>query len=272
MYNVTNAAVKWNVNPGIEQAWKPWAVPMRFTNNVLIAERDNVYYRENGNHSRGGKNGPWGLGNAAITWNGYTPATFTRNVVVVDATAAPSRGAWFEGRPCGADKLPSGHPPPGTASCSGDLGDSFANTTVSSNVWFNRTAAAENTPTFPGGCLGTTGTSCGSTHGCACRSWTEWRVAGHGGGGLWQVDPQLTDGPLRLVAAPAVLALGIKPLTELANAGADWKAPDIAYASAAKSETPPSNAPTCEVESCVVMPTGCASRAECNGCGMQLGP
>ena len=93
VYNVTNAALHWNVNPGVAQAWGKTATPMRFDNNVLIAERDNAYYREGANHSRGGTAGPWGLGNAAITWNGYTPASFTRNVVVVDATWMDVLGA-----------------------------------------------------------------------------------------------------------------------------------------------------------------------------------
>ena len=272
VYNVTNSALHWNVNPGVAQAWTSAAVPMRFTNNVFIAERDNSYYRKKGNHTRGGHGGPWGLGNAAITWNGYTPASFTRNVVVVDATTAPSRGAWFEGRPCGADKLPSGHPPAGTALCSGDLQDNFGGTNVGGNVWYNRTAAAANTPTFPGGCPGTTATSCGSTHGCACHSWAEWCATGQGSGGLWQVDPQLSDGPLRLVSSPDALALGIVPLKELANAGADWDvaAPAIRAAFMAagmENGAPAPSAATCEVESCVVMPTACAARPECRGCG-----
>ena len=44
VYDVTNAALKWNVNPGVPQAWAPGgaAAPMRFTNNVLVAERDNA--------------------------------------------------------------------------------------------------------------------------------------------------------------------------------------------------------------------------------------
>ena len=221
VYNVTNAALHWNVNPGVAQAWGATATPMRFENNVLIAERDNAYYRENANHSRGGKSGPWGLGNPAITWNGFTPANFTRNVVVVDATDAPSRGAWFEGRPCGGDRLPP-HPA-GIANCSGDLGDSFVLSDLSANLWFNRTHAAAPTSTFPGGCAGVSATTCGPTRGCSCRSWTEWRATGQGGDGLWQVDPQLGSGPLRLVSAPAALALGIEPLTELTRAGADWE-------------------------------------------------
>lgn len=219
---MTNAALHWNVNPGKAQAWSAVAIPMQFDNNVLIAERDNAYYREGGNHSRGGKTGPWGLGNPAITWNGYTPAHFRRNVVVVDATAAPSRGAWFEGRPCGADKLPH-KPPAGIAKCSGDLGDSFLRANVSANLWFNRTAASTPTPTFPGGCVGVSATACGATHGCSCRSWAQWRATGQGESGLWQVDPQLGSGRLRLVSSPAALALGIEPLTELVRAGADWE-------------------------------------------------
>eukprot|EP00966_Prymnesium_polylepis_P199134 4614390-Prymnesium_polylepis.1 len=61
-------------------------------------------------------------------------------------------------------------------------------------------------------------------HGCACRSWAEWRALGQGSEGLWQVDPQLGSGPLKLVSAAAVLELGIEPLTELANVGPDWDA------------------------------------------------
>ena len=38
MYDVTNSALHWNVNPGVPQAWTAAAAPMRFTNNVLIAE------------------------------------------------------------------------------------------------------------------------------------------------------------------------------------------------------------------------------------------
>ena len=226
VYDVTNSAIHWNVNPDVAAAWGPNASPMRFTNNVLIAERDNGYYRTGANHTRGGKSGPWGLGNAAITWNGYTPSFFERNVVVVDASRAPSRGAWFEGRPCAGDKL--GPSPAGIKNCSWDLGDNFWAANLSANVWFNGTTAVENlsfrdrasTPTFPGGCTRTP-SSCGSVHGCACRSWEEWQAIGEDRASLWQEDPELS-GPLRLVSSPATLALGIKPLTELANAGADW--------------------------------------------------
>ena len=241
IYDVTNAALKWNVNPGVPQAWVPGgaAAPMRFTNNVLVAERDNAYYRAGANHSRGGggasKAGePFGLGNPAITWNGYTPAVFERNVVVVDAAAAPSRGAWFEGRPCAGDHLQQ-QPPPGTARCSWDLGDNFGNASLDRNVWFNRTAtttttvtaaaaaaASINTPTFPGGC-DITASSCGAVKGCACRTWAQWQQeAGEDAKSLWQVDPQL-QGPLKLVSSPAALALGIQPLTQLDRAGADWE-------------------------------------------------
>ena len=112
---------------------------------------------------------------------------------------------------------------------------------ISDNVWFNSTATAAtaihttgasastwntadstSSPTFPGGCK-TTSTSCGPTHGCACRSWSEWQGAGKDKGSLWQQDPQLGSGPLRLVSSPAALALGIQPLTALTNAGADWE-------------------------------------------------
>ena len=63
------------------------------------------------------------------------------------------------------------------------------------------------------------------TQGFLCatnRSWAQWQHAGHGVGSLWQVDPQLRGGVLRLVSAPEALALGIEPLTELVDAGADW--------------------------------------------------
>jgi len=225
VYDVTNSAIHWNVNPGVAQAWAAGAEPMRFTNNVLIAERDNAFYRSGANHTRGGTSGPWGLGNAAIKWNGYTPSLFSLNVVVVDASAAPSRGAWFEGLPCKGDKL--GSSPAGVKDCSWDLGDNFWAANLSANVWFNRTRASGllvqdsvSSSTFPGGCS-TTASSCGSVHGCACRSWADWQATGEDLTSMWQEDPDL-KGPLRVVTSPAALALGIEPLTELANAGADW--------------------------------------------------
>jgi len=155
-----------------------------------------------------------GLGNPALTWSGYTPAVFSRNVVVVDATLAPSRGAWWGGKPCAADVDAS-------ANCTWDLGDSFAHTTVQDNIWFNRTAIARETSTFPGGCPATDH-SCGTADpsGCACRSWSRWTATGQDTGSRW-LDPQLT-GPLQLVTARSALALGIEPLAELAGAGADW--------------------------------------------------
>ena len=150
-------------------------------------------------------------------------------MVVVDAGGAPSRGAWFEGRPCGGDKLPAS--PPGIQRCSWDLADNFWAANFSSNVWFNQTgtgtttsgsATTTNTPTFPGGCAGETSKSCGPTRGCACRSWDAWKAAGKDSGSLWQQDPML-QGELHLVTSPAVLALGIEPLTELVRAGSDWQ-------------------------------------------------
>jgi hypothetical protein len=75
------------VNPGVPQAWGPHAAPTRIINNVFIANRDNSYYRTKSTTSEGGAtHQPYGLGNPTITWHGFTPAEFERNVIVVDAT------------------------------------------------------------------------------------------------------------------------------------------------------------------------------------------
>lgn len=212
VYDVTNSALLWNVNPGVPLTED--AEPMRFINNVLIADRDNEYYKAIGNCSNGVPKGtPWGLGNEAIDWSGYTPAEFKRNVVVVDTTQAPSRGAWVGGKPCAKDVTKS-------SSCTWDYGGNFKPGTSSNNIWFNRTSGAMSTPTYPGGCK-FTGDSCGIARGCSCRTWEQWTAAGEDSKSI-RIDPQL-KGDLHLVSAPAALKLGIEPLSDLARAGPDWE-------------------------------------------------
>ena len=89
------------MNPGVPALPYPWpagATPTRLINNVLIAERDNGYGQTKAQQGRGNTN-------PAVTWSGYTPAHFERNVVVVNSTSAPSRDSWFGGRPCAMEKL-----------------------------------------------------------------------------------------------------------------------------------------------------------------------
>lgn len=208
IFDVTNSPLKWNVNPGVPQVWREGAVPTRVVNNVFVADRDNAYYRDKAQSAGAG------LGNPVVEWSGYVAAVFERNVMVVDASSAPSRGSWWGGKPCAADLGRS-------SNCSYDLADNLAPVTIGSNVWFNRTAAPRNSATFPGGCA-VTASACGTAFGeCACRTWAAWTASGKDYCSRWMLDPKLS-GALQLVSAPEALALGVEPLTELASAGADW--------------------------------------------------
>jgi hypothetical protein len=144
---------------------------------------------------------------------------FERNVVVVDASSAPSRDGWFGGRPCAGEGLPAGDRSP---HCTYDTFDNFFDSVVLRNVYYNTTAMSTN-PTFPGGCNDTELGACGAkppgrtSHngGCSCRSFEEWRDVGEDSSSL-RVDP-LLSGPLKLVTSAPVLALGIEVRDLLAH-------------------------------------------------------
>lgn len=110
--------------------------------------------------------------------------------------------------------------------CSWDITDSLSNSTFGHNVWFNASGLhSKYTPTFPGGCE-ITNTSCGTAFGeCSCRSWEQWQAAVPSASSSLLLNPKL-QGPLRLVTAPEALAMGIAPLTNLANVGPDWPLPN----------------------------------------------
>jgi len=213
VHSVSAAPIIWNINPGVVQRQGP--VPTRFTNNVLIANQDNDYYRSGANGTRGRLHF-WGQGNPVLDWIGHTTAELERNVLVVDNTGSPSRGEWFAGRPCAKDNAES-------SECTWEFEDNFKKLQSGSNVWHNASSSTGwGSSTFPGGCNITgpdSWTECGSD--CACRSWAEWQEFGQETSSRW-IDPDLT-GPLKLVSEPKALAMGIEPLQELARAGADWK-------------------------------------------------
>jgi hypothetical protein len=157
-----------------------------------------------------------------------TPAIFEKNVIVINATAAPSRDGWFGGRQCATDELP---PAATSPHCTLDTFGNFADSRLSHNLYHNMTSAFPGTvlsSTFPGGCAATALGACvakppGRTAfngGCSCRSFEQWQTVGEDAGSL-RVDPEL-QGKLRLVSASKALALGIEPLTELETAGPDW--------------------------------------------------
>ena len=157
-------------------------------------------------------------------------AELERNVFVVDATSAVSRQAWFNGKPCASDpKSGAEQTSPPTDACTWDLADSFTHAIVANNIYHNATGTTLS-DSFPGSCESTPLGACTAhgkrsayVHGCACASLAQWRAAGEDHGSL-TVDPEL-HGPLRVVSAPAALALGIEPLYALAKVGPDWALP-----------------------------------------------
>lgn len=146
VYDVAGSALVWNGVMAPVDAW-PTANNSGATvveNNVFVADRDNAYSRAfvaQGQASR----------NPAVQWNGVTAARFERNVVVTDNMAAggrvsaPSRQAWFNGKPCASQ---SGAPA-AAANCTWDLADSFLRARAAPgvananfNVYFNASSAA----------------------------------------------------------------------------------------------------------------------------------
>jgi len=212
VYAVTGNPIIWNMMAGVMPTES--SVPTRIINNVLIADRDNSYYRKKANGTQGRLHF-WGQGNPVFVWNGHTSAELERNVIVVSAANSPSRGEWFAGEPCAKAQEES-------TSCTWAFEDNFKKLNSRSNVWFNMSSPkAGGASTFPGGCNVTGPDSwqkCGSD--CACRTLDEWKNANQETASIW-ADPKLT-GPLRLVSEPRALALNIDPLHELASAGTDW--------------------------------------------------
>ena len=163
-----------------------------------------------------------------VVWNGITAAHVERNVFVANTTAARTRDAWFNGRPCAATYSGQGVMP---SSCTWNLADNFktSGSTVGNNVYFNASNGGGGSATFPGGCKETALGECGPNghprssfkYGCACASFAAWQSKGYDTGSLL-TDPMLV-GTLRLVSSPAAIAIGIDPLTELARVGPDWK-------------------------------------------------
>jgi|EP01049_Picozoa_sp_SAG25_P009408 hypothetical protein len=237
VYNVTGASVIWNGGhmPGNPFPSADNSGTTKIVNNVLISDRENLYYR-------GLMAGGQTEHNPAINWNGFTPSELRLNVIVVDATKAPSREAWFNGKPCASDPKGREAAPSAAArtdtgligsDCSWDLADSFKAAVVRHNVYFNATGVRTLSHSFPGSCSSTPLGECSATHGgrsnynhgCACASLAQWVAAGDDEGSL-AVDPQL-EGPLRLVTSAAVLGLGVKPLNQLRTVGPDWQLPDV---------------------------------------------
>ena len=235
VHNVTGASVVWN---GGHMSGHPFPTAdnsgtTKILNNVLISDRDNGYYQ-------GLMAGGQTERNAAINWNGFTPAQMQKNVIAVDSTNAPSRQAFFNGQPCASSPKGARNVAPtaaGTAAmatgsaavCSWDLADSFKAAVLRDNVYFNATGAGTLSHSFPGSCESTPLGACCATHGgrseynhgCACASLAQWLASGEDNGSL-TIDPQLA-GPLRLVTSPAVLALGVQPLHQLTLVGPNWQ-------------------------------------------------
>eukprot|EP00040_Diaphanoeca_grandis_P009685 m.49744 g.49744 ORF g.49744 m.49744 type:complete len:772 (+) comp21110_c0_seq1:179-2494(+) len=211
VYDVSYSGFHWNVNPGVLQVMTN---PMVVRNNVFILDRENAYYA-----MKDPRDSP------AITWHGYSPAFYEKNVHLINTTTARSRGAWWGGKPCASEESQiSGRPIPGAVkpqTCSWDFGENLVNSTFGTNVYFNASSSVY-TNTFGGGCQ-TTKQSCGTPSGeCSCRSFEQWQTAVPSATtSLTGVDPEL-QGPLRLVTSPQVLALGIEPLTNLATVGPNW--------------------------------------------------
>ena len=235
VYNVTGASLIWNGGhtPGYPFPSADNSGTTVITNNVLISDRENLYYHcmmAGGQTER----------NSAISWNGFTPARMEKNVVVVNATNAPSRQAWFNGQPCASNPKRSVeqgtaalHSIPGSTACSWDLADSFKVAVLRNNVYFNATGVETLSHSFPGSCDSTSLGACSATrggrseynHGCACASWAQWLATGNDKGSL-ATDPRL-EGPIKLVTSAAALGLGIQPLHQLATVGPNWLPSDV---------------------------------------------
>lgn len=98
-YDISYSGFHWNVNPGVTQ---PMSNPMTIRNNVFVLDRENEFYRRKGS-----------LSNPAVTWHGHSPAFYEKNVHVINASTASSRGAWWGALPCAQnEKQLAGKPIP----------------------------------------------------------------------------------------------------------------------------------------------------------------
>ena len=80
VHDVADQVLYWNVQPGGKVPLRHDAQPLIVTNNLLVKNKIN---RDN--------NAPWQLhATPVVTWKGYTPATFERNIVFVNLTRTNS--------------------------------------------------------------------------------------------------------------------------------------------------------------------------------------
>jgi hypothetical protein len=192
VHSTAYAPIEWHINPGVSPA--VGAVATRIINNVLVASGTNAFYT-----AKGG---------AVLYWDGLSPSVFERNVVVVNHTQAPAVSTLFTGRTCKED-----FPTSTAANCTAKYADNFAEAAFAANVWWNTSGVLA--ATFPGG------VACPDDR--ACASLSDWQARGFDVKSV-VVDPRFKNPAAGdfTVTATAALALGIAPLSGLADAGPTW--------------------------------------------------
>ena len=158
--------------------------------------------------NRGSQGVPFRKHIPIITWKGYTPATFERNIVYVNITddiaEFDHRGSPLLATTACAKQFKI----PGNATCGPSPLDNFNGGSWDANVYFNASDLEEATL---------------RARGFAGFSLARWRSSGHGGRSV-VADPQFVDGAagdFRLQSGSPALARGFVEW-DYTSVGPDW--------------------------------------------------
>ena len=195
VHDVADQVLYWNVQPNGKVPLRLDAAPFVVTNNLLVKNAMNL-----------DNLAPWQAHTPIITWKGYTPATFERNIVYVNLTH-DTRFDYKGGPIFGTEACAEQFKVPPNATCGASPLDNFRGS-FDSNVYFNTSDPGESTL---------------RGFGFAGVSLARWQSVGNGRQSV-VADPLFVDGDggdFGLRAGSVALAKGFVPWDYRAT-GPDW--------------------------------------------------
>ena len=195
VHDVADQVLYWNVQPNGKVPLRLDAAPFVVTNNLLVKNAMNL-----------DNLAPWQAHTPIITWKGYTPATFERNIVYVNLTH-DTRFDYKGGPIFGTEACAQQFKVPPNATCGASPLDNFRGS-FDSNVYFNTSDPGESTL---------------RGFGFAGVSLARWQSVGNGRQSV-VADPLFVDGDggdFGLRVGSVALAKGFEPWDYRAT-GPDW--------------------------------------------------